>query len=244
MNFPRPYPLTLGLMLLATPLLRADILYGVTEIGSLAGSRGSIATAINNAGQIVGYSEYSPGSGDHAFVDNNGQIQDLGFLPGGDSSAAFAINNVGQITGQATPSAGAPVPFYYSNGQMQQIGPSLGASGSGSAINDRGQVTGAIVQDGVHAFLYSNGTFQDLGRFLFGDYSVGVGINNAGQVAGWTQLRGGPPQSFIYSNGNVTYLGILPGYTSAEAVGINNRGQVVGTISSLSGGPLHVFRVH
>src|SRR4051812_43468965 len=76
--------------------LSADILYSVTELGTFAGSTTSYASAINNAGQVVGFSGF-PLS--HAFLYSNGQMQDLGTLPGGQNSYAYAINNVGQVTG-------------------------------------------------------------------------------------------------------------------------------------------------
>jgi probable HAF family extracellular repeat protein len=214
--------------------LSADILYTVTDLGTLPGASGSYASGINNAGQVVGFSDIPP---THAFLSSNGQMQDLGTLPGGQNSYAYAINNGGQVTGAANPSVGPPVAFLYSNGQMLNLG-SLGpCCSTGAAINDRGQITGSSdTPNGLlHAFLYSDGQMQDLGALLPADYSVGTGINNSGQVTGWYQISGGPFRSFVYSSGQMIDIGTLPGYVASQTVGINDAGQVVGTAYSDSG---------
>jgi probable HAF family extracellular repeat protein len=221
--------------------LSAEILYSVTHVGTLAGTTSSYASAINNAGQVVGFSGF-PNFLSHAFLYSNGQMQDLGTLPGGRNSYAYAINNAGQVTGAANPSVGPPVAFLYSNGQMQMLG-SLGppCCSTGKAINDRGQITGsANTPFDLHAFLYSDGQMRDLGALLAANYSVGTGINNAGQVTGWYQISGGPFHSFLYSSGTMTDIGTLPGYVGSQAVGINDAGQVIGTAYA-SSGINHIF---
>src|SRR5580700_5389354 len=70
----------------------------IQDIGSLGG-KATAATAINNANQIVGYSE--DGSNNvlaFSYTQNQG-ITSLGTLVGGSNSEAFAINASGQIVG-------------------------------------------------------------------------------------------------------------------------------------------------
>ena len=61
------------------------------------GAGESYAWAINNAGQITGYSDTSNGE-THAFLWEDGTLTDLG-TPGGKYSFAYAINDHGQVVG-------------------------------------------------------------------------------------------------------------------------------------------------
>ena len=61
----------------------------------------NFAYAINNAGQIVGFSDLSGDSTRHAFLWQKGAITDLGTLAGDFSSTASSINDNGQVVGQS-----------------------------------------------------------------------------------------------------------------------------------------------
>jgi len=67
----------------------------------------------------------------------------------------------------------------------------------------------------------------DLGT-LGGDLSEAYGINNAGQVVGWSTRADGAGHGFLYSGGAMTDLGTLIGGSASYATGINDMGQVVG----------------
>jgi probable HAF family extracellular repeat protein len=135
--------------------------YTVTDLGTLGGT-GSVATAINDAGQVVGkaYTAGAPITGGtyHAFLYSGGVMQDLGTL-GGPDSYACGINNAGQVVGSSnTPSYDHA--FLYSGGVMQDLGTLPGMPDSGaSAINNLGQIVGeSNATDGTgDAFLYSGG---------------------------------------------------------------------------------------
>jgi probable HAF family extracellular repeat protein len=77
----------------------------------------------------------------------------------------------------------------------------------------------------------------DLGSL--GGYSYAFGINNQGQVVGWSYLSGstGPLHAVLWDNGVMTDLGTLGGNFS-QAYGINDQGQIVGS-STTAGGAQH-----
>lgn len=66
-------------------------------------------------------------------------------------------------------------------------------------------------------------------------WSVARGINDSGQIVGYTASR-----AFLWQNGKMQDLGMLVGSSSAAAYSINNSGQVVGAFT-LTNGKNHAF---
>src|SRR5947199_10482877 len=73
--------------------------YALVELGTIPGCLESRPTAINNRGQVVGWSETAEGFS-RAFLWANGAMTDLKD-PDGSQSIACGINNVGTIVGVA-----------------------------------------------------------------------------------------------------------------------------------------------
>lgn len=214
----------LALLFGACHSLLAGVLYSVTDLGALRLNETVDGAGINNLGQVVGY-EYptgGPAALSHAFLYLDGQMTDLG--PGN----AWDINNTGQITGEFATATGYHHAFLYSNGQRTDLGAYGGNTSVGFAINDLGQVTGTVNPSsiGSHAFLYSDGQTSIPGTLV-----EGRGINDAGEIAGYTNK--GPA---IYSHGQTIDLGTSGGVAFA----INNAGQVTGYIRSGATGQ-HAF---
>lgn len=93
--------------------------------------------------------------------------------------------------------------------------------------------------DGGHAFLYANGTMNDLGT-LGGNFSVAYGINASGQVVGNSTISGNSTRhAFLYTNGTMEDLGSLGGDSSA--VGINAGGEIVGWADTAGDASEHAF---
>jgi len=163
---------------------QADILYHVTDLGTLPGGNDSYGTGINNAGQITGSA--TTASAQHAFLYSNGVMTDLGAL-GGNLSEAYGINDAGQVTGRTAGASGAgSYAFLYSNGVMTYLSTPRGENSSeGFGINNAGQITGYYLTASgfVHVFLYSNGVMTDIGS------GYGYAINNAGQICRSRKFR-------------------------------------------------------
>ena len=213
---------------------------GMRDLGTLGGL-GSHATAVNNAGQVVGFSDLPAGPTGlrHAFLwTSSGGMQDLGsigqFLG---ESFALDINDAGQIVGftRVLPD-GALRAFLWTQGAgMQDLG-SLGpnANAMASGINNAGQVVGqsGLAAPGAaasRAVLWTPGQgMQDLGT-LGGSVSEAVAINNAGQVVGWSWASAAAPwtSAVIFTGQGVQDLGTLAGGRS-QALAINDAGVVVG----------------
>jgi probable HAF family extracellular repeat protein len=74
---------------------------GLSQLPILEGGDASSANAINDRGQVVGWSYTTEGKV-HAFVwTSKTGIKDLGTLPGDIESVAYSINNLGQVVGSS-----------------------------------------------------------------------------------------------------------------------------------------------
>jgi len=82
-------------------------------------------------------------------------------------------------------------------------------------------------------------TITDLGTLNGGFYSIGRGINDSGQVTGYSFTAAGDTHAFLYSGGSMTDLGTLGG-TYSYGQGINDSGQVTG-YSQGTGSTIHAF---
>jgi len=208
--------------------------YTITDLGSLGSPLSNsftvtYPTGINNAGQVVGYSQTATFF-QEAFLYSNGQMTNLGTL-GGPQGSAAAINNLGHVVGQSDVPFATSEAFLYSDGHMNGLG-FLGSvhDSYANGVNDSDQVVGWSMTNlnGIaHAFLYSSGHMTDLGTFLNGEGdSFANGINDSGEVVGQS-VATGATRAFLYKNGQMFDLGTLGGRDS-DALAINNLGQIVG----------------
>jgi probable HAF family extracellular repeat protein len=104
-------------------------------------------------------------------------------------------------------------------------------SAQAADVNDAGQVVGIA---GNRAFLWQNGSKIDLGA-LGGSASSAQGLNEAGQIVGYSRLTTTAPatHAVLWANGGITDLTPdLPANQGASATAINEAGQVTLNVSS------------
>jgi probable HAF family extracellular repeat protein len=156
----------------------------MTDLGTLGGSN-SAALDINDAGQIVGWSETRNGT-PHPVVWQNGTMTDL--LPPGSASTgvAYAINPFGVVVGKRDQRA-----FRYSGGVMRNL--PLGTTGFSVATGIRaGRIVGTLTTPaGERGFVLAGGQVTLLPLLHPGDDEERNGasdINRAGTIVGATTL--------------------------------------------------------
>ncbi|HJR33519.1 MAG TPA: PKD domain-containing protein, partial [Gemmatimonadales bacterium] len=179
------------------------------------------ATAINQAGDIVGYrypvdQNRNPVGPHRAFLwrPATGMV-DLGVLPGDACSFATGMNDMGQVVGVSA--------------SLEQIC-------AGAAIQ---QMIG--VDSGVHGFIWTaSGGMLPLGNVPSGAGSVPRGINNSGIVVGYSSAPVQPgcfiPRAFVWTplegmrdlGPPVSSTCAAPFLALAWATAINDQNQIVG----------------
>jgi len=126
----------------------------VTDLGSFGGVAWNTPVAINQKGQIAGFSDF-PGDQDgrltsHAFFwTKETGIQDVGILKGNSLSLGLGMNNRAQVVGESIGPNG-PRAFLWQNGALLNLNSILPTGSSWSLlyagdINDRGEITGGFV---------------------------------------------------------------------------------------------------
>lgn len=192
-------------------------------------STSASATAINDAGQVVG--NWQAGTSIYgAFLYSKGAATILDANPRGNDTWASEINDSGLIVGtnDLLSRLGFSRACFWTEGRqtLLTVPVSAGLRGddsSATAVNNRGEIV--VCTQGGRAFLYANGEMNGLVS-PFG-WTAATDINDRGQIVGSASFGGGR-HAFLYTDGVMRDLGKLGGHTSSRATGINASGEIVG----------------
>ena len=227
--------LGLWVLLMAAPTLRAAQSYTVEDLNV---SDATKAAGPNLSGQAVVRS---------GFVGARSSLADRGKAPQSIGLLSGATGAIGSIDTNA----------------LTDVRVAVGASNKGeeifvNGINDAGLVVGSSnisfgsrqcrpnIPDAppsgtcsisaVHAVIWmKNDTLRDLGTLPGDTASEASGINNSGDVVGYSSGPNGT-RAFLWTRKNgMQNLGILPGGTSSKALGISDNGLIVGSSTSSAG---------
>ena len=211
----------------ATGAFAWDSERGTRALGNLPGGDYSVAFAVNDGGQVVGYSNTSNHIFGFRWTSSSG-LTPLPPLPADDSSQAFAVNASGQVVGNSSGSSGIHA-VVWNSGTPQSLGALTGDSNSEAyGINASGEIVGKSSGKRDRAFLWSNGAMTDLGLLPNQTGAVAKFINDEGRVVGSSSGPQGT-RAFLWEKENgMQNLGVLPGGDYSQANALNNSGVVVG----------------
>ena len=185
---------------------------GLRELGTLGGAA-SCAAALNDRGDVVGYSLTSEGTTRAFRWTPDGGLRDLGTLPGGANSRALNVNNAGLVVGWSEEAGGARRAVRWTaDGVIESLGnlPDRlqygeqflwvgGGASQATAINELGQVVGwerpavAVPGPSQRPFLWTAASgkrhLTTGGKFDDDEVSIGFGeypydINDRGLIVG------------------------------------------------------------
>ncbi|HKQ56465.1 MAG TPA: T9SS type A sorting domain-containing protein [Candidatus Eisenbacteria bacterium] len=175
------------------------------------------ARVLNDRGQVAG-DVAGPGQ-QRGFFWSEGLAVDMGLQ----DPRVFDLNNRGQVVGYLENTF---LPFLWDAGVVRtlEVTPEM-PFGAGYAINDRGQVAGAIANASQERAAMWDGAVLTLLPTLNGELSEATGINQHGVMIGWATTPGGHTHAVLWENGALVDLS--PEAIYAVAVSINDRGQVL-----------------
>src|SRR3954470_7974936 len=200
---------------------------GMIDLGSDFGWD-SVASAMNNKGEVVGSGRYHGSEQAFAWTRAGGRIA-LGALPGV-SEVPFptAVSDSGQVVGRQADHgfSWTPTGGMVDLGRLDESGPT-----AAEAVNSSGQVVG---RSDPYAFSWTKaGGMVNLGALPGRSITQAHAVNSKGQVVG-ASGGGAVQHAFSWtSSGGMVDLGALPGGNGRSvATAINDNGQVIGFSSA------------
>ena len=183
-----------------------DAQNGMRDLGSLGGTC-TTASAVNNRGQVVGFSNLSGDVITHGFLWDRGSLQDLGGPLGGDSSGPFAMNERGEAVGFAF----LPGNTIFHAVLWRHVGDSIDLGGArpdqcnwATSINAKTQVVGSsgdCTPAPAHVFLWEDGSMADLNALIPPNSPLFLEltetINDHGEIAGTGSDVNGNTHAFL-----------------------------------------------
>ena len=218
--------------------------YAIEDLGIPAGMLSSVATNINDGGDVVGeFRGPTPLPGSfrvrHAFLYTT-VMQDLGLVSGTIQSRAFGVNNKREVVGYTlAPPVGRRFPaqaFLWTPETSMVALPSLPGGTLytiAQSINDKGDIVGCMFPDDnvspEHLVRWTGKSHavEDLGTGPYDGGACASQVNEKGVIALLVYTDDGSPRAATY-DGAFHLLGEPVGFANSAAASINKHGDVVG----------------
>ncbi len=212
----------------------------LVNLGALPGANWSEALAVNEIGQVVGFSRnFVTGDPPHtAFLWAEGVMTPLS-VPLGPRAVATDIDDQGRIVGWMGASTNDSHVFIWQDGMATDLGNAPGAFASApTAINAIGQVlvVAQFLEDDtspaiIRTFLWDEDEWTDLGWLPGFNRCAGLDLNDAGLVVGYctTSAQPYPIRAFLWQDGVMMPLnGLVATPEAAVAIpgAMNHSGQI------------------
>ena len=194
------------------------------------GVRGTWASAVNNAGTVVG--TYTAGGAQHGFLrDSTGATTTLD-IAGHLHTGLLAINNSGQIllaTADDNRILGGSSFLRSSSGVLTSVTMPGSTFSEGAGLNDSGVAVGAYYDAAnvLHGFIRSTVGVYTTIDIAGADATIPSGINNAGWIVGEYD-SGGVAHAFVRDPMGLVTTIDAAGASFTSGTGINSLGDIVG----------------
>ena len=186
------------------------------DLGTLGGTAVYLINSLNERGQIVGGMNVTGDQSFHPFFWDGYSLRDLGTL-GGDFGSSDWVSETGQVVGWATTAGNQALhAFLWNRGVMTDLGVLEGDLCSiAYNINSGGQTIGTSDDcsgNNAHAILWENGSISDLNTLIPAgsgvQLTVGLGINEQGQIAAQGVLPNGDIHAFLLTPCDENHSGV------------------------------------
>ena len=212
---------------------------GLTWLSALRGGNTTGASALNEAGEVVGFTGFNPDprqpwpSVQAGFIWRQGQTKPLKTL-GGKTAFPTDINDAGDIVGWSAGADGKSHACLWKGGEPQELGPVSGGMGRPLAVNSRGLIAGFATGEGARtrACQWLNGVATEL-PMPGGETSQALDVDEQGEIVGCVYTNRGRSLAVVWVNGEMVDLNsrmepAAPGWVLERAVRVNDLGQIIG----------------
>ena len=193
---------------------------------------GSTRTAVNGNSTHAIAGEFDDADGNtHGFVLSKGVYTPID-VPGAVFTSVNGINANGELSGIYVDAGGTYPRLFLEQGRLHHARPARldpHAGRASSTRKARSWESTAMPARQRHGFIWSKGVFTtfDVPGSAAPSGTVGLGINDHGEVVGTTWTGMATRRGFVLSKGVYTTLDV-PGAALTVAEGINNAGQIAG----------------
>lgn len=206
------------------------------DLGSLGGE--SCACAVNERGDIVGYSFLSGHAGECRAVywPKGGSLVALGRLEGLTVFSGMGIDDSGTVFGWGFGGDGSQsVAVAWKDGEPRALASEAGSAVCSATAAGRAVGYANLRQQRAAVVWGEDGEAKPVAG-LAGDWSEARAANAKGDVVGVRRPKGGSARAFLVRrSGKAEQLGTLEGYALSVAQGVNDAGTVVGNAAKGKG---------